>query len=266
LITVNKAILRGHLTVTLPVLLILIGLPFLYSYLENVKFISVILKHILIVLSFFLAWAYWSFFIVKWKLWAYKNVSELDELKLIAIQQGLIWRDGSIFEKTEIKTKTEKQILKDYEIKFHNKSDVPNVGVFKIYFSKKRAIVALALVLPLFAFSLFLIYMSKSNMLNILISVAICLVFGFLTFLNFRNFLNRKPQLIFSDKGIEVGTGKFYSWAEIRDEQITIEINKTTLYFLTFNHFGGAEKILLNDLATNHLQIEKLLANYKDSR
>lgn len=72
-----------------------------------------------ILISIGLGWLYWSFMITKWRLWAFENVDDVYELESEAVEQNLIWKEGSIFEKTEIRTKEEQKqweiILKRFE-------------------------------------------------------------------------------------------------------------------------------------------------------
>ena len=50
------------------------------------------------------AWIWWSITVPKWRLWALRYVSNWPMLKRHAIASGLIWPDGSIFARTEIKS------------------------------------------------------------------------------------------------------------------------------------------------------------------
>lgn len=260
MVTLNKAILRGHLTVNIPVLIILFGLPFLFSYLETKKVILLYQKNILIPSSFILAWLYWSFVIVKWKLWAYKNVKELDELKLLAVKQGLIWQDGSFFEKTEIKTKSEKQKLLNYENDFYNSIDFElKDRRIIVFFSKRKTFLSTLLSILFLLFGLFLIVKSNESITVHVFGIICCTIFGLFCLIDIKNFLNRKPQIVISKNGIELNNGKVYKWNEIKNEKI---ITESTLKYLTFEHLFGSEKILLNDLDTNEIQIEKLIIMY----
>ena len=51
-------------------------------------------------------WLWWSYKITKWRIWAFENTRKRDWEELIreAVNAQLIWRAGSIFEKTEIRT------------------------------------------------------------------------------------------------------------------------------------------------------------------
>jgi hypothetical protein len=62
-----------------------------------------------IALSFFCsfvgAWLWWSFTIARWRVWAYERVTDIHKLKQMAVTAGLTWPAGSIFGRTEIKSK-----------------------------------------------------------------------------------------------------------------------------------------------------------------
>ncbi len=56
-------------------------------------------------------WLWWSYKIVKWKYWAFSQVEIENSYNLYekAIEIGLIWPTGSVFNKTEIWTKKDKE-------------------------------------------------------------------------------------------------------------------------------------------------------------
>jgi hypothetical protein len=55
--------------------------------------------------GFVLAWSWWSLMIPKWRLWAYERVTDIPRLKTMAVNVGLTWPDGSLFSRTEIKSR-----------------------------------------------------------------------------------------------------------------------------------------------------------------
>lgn len=55
--------------------------------------------------GFVIAWLWWSVMVPRWRLWAYERVDDIAELKRAAVAVGLIWPDGWILERTEIKSK-----------------------------------------------------------------------------------------------------------------------------------------------------------------
>lgn len=110
--SINQAIITGQLWVNLPTVLSIVGVPFLFWQLSE-PIQSLGLRIMLMVLSIFvgiaLGWFWWSYFITKWRIWAFRVVAEDDwiNLKRKAIATYLIWDDGVIFELTEIRTPEE---------------------------------------------------------------------------------------------------------------------------------------------------------------
>lgn len=104
--TIEEIIRRGQLVVNGPVTLILIFGYFLPLVLDNNDLLVFSL-----LTSFVLAWLWWSFSIVKWRVWAYRQVKseQVGELKRAAIKALLTWPDNCILSKTEIKTANEER-------------------------------------------------------------------------------------------------------------------------------------------------------------
>jgi hypothetical protein len=61
------------------------------------------------------AWLTWSLLVPRWRLWAYERVDDLDELKARGVEAGLIWREGHIFERTEFRTRDQRERLQALE-------------------------------------------------------------------------------------------------------------------------------------------------------
>ena len=112
-VSIKRALLRGHLRVSIPVFTILIGFIYTSRFLFESEYISAGTMFALFIPGIVLAWIWWSYFVVKWKLWAYANVENVDELKQRAVKGGLIWPEGSIFNKTEIWTEKDRSRLKE---------------------------------------------------------------------------------------------------------------------------------------------------------
>jgi hypothetical protein len=62
-----------------------------------------------------LAWLTWSLLVVRWRIWAYERVEDLDELKMRGVAAGLIWRDGHFFERTEIRSQHQRDRIRELE-------------------------------------------------------------------------------------------------------------------------------------------------------
>jgi hypothetical protein len=101
--TEGKAILIGTLWVNIPVFSLMFS-PILIL-LAFVPEPSVAVAISVFVPGFIFAWLWWSINVPKWRLWAYKRVSDIKALKNKAILAGLVWPDGSLLSRTEIKSK-----------------------------------------------------------------------------------------------------------------------------------------------------------------
>jgi hypothetical protein len=65
--------------------------------------------------GFVAGWLVWSLGIPRWRLWAYRSVGSVAELKRVAMQRGLIWPDGSLWERTELISSRERALLRQLE-------------------------------------------------------------------------------------------------------------------------------------------------------
>lgn len=98
---------KGLVDIYLPIIIIVASLMSLI-YLTSILFFEIENPNIIMILgtivSIAIGWLWWSYKIVKWKILA---LSELDfeeskELYYKAINAGLIWPKGNVFNKTEI--------------------------------------------------------------------------------------------------------------------------------------------------------------------
>ena len=106
----NKVLNKGQFFINFPAMFVMFGFMWLSYYLNTIELISKTIMIIGFVISFILGWLVWSFFIPKWRIWAFEKIDEQfhNKLKNEAIDAKLIWSDGHIFEKTEIRTKIQK--------------------------------------------------------------------------------------------------------------------------------------------------------------
>ena len=109
----TKLISKGLITVYGPLVSFVIFCGVIASWFatnilksEKVDFIVMATVFIAVVIG----WVWWSYKIVKWKYFAFSKltINESHELYSKAIGAGLIWPAGSLFNKTEIWTKNDK--------------------------------------------------------------------------------------------------------------------------------------------------------------
>lgn len=122
-VSVDDAIKRGQRNVNGPVFLIQFGLWGLCVILIKYTHTPTWLIGTIAVLAFVLAWLYWSFAITYWRLWAFENVDDVFELEIKAIQGKLIWPPGHFFEKTEIRSKAQREQWEIISQRFYNDYD-----------------------------------------------------------------------------------------------------------------------------------------------
>ena len=113
-----KAVSHGHWTVNGGVMLVMLGLPALIwgllVALGHGEW-AVIAAAASLPISWPASWLTWSFLVTRWRLWAYERVENLDELKAIAVEAKLIWPEGHVRERTEIRSPAQKQRLLELE-------------------------------------------------------------------------------------------------------------------------------------------------------
>jgi len=108
--SVRQAINIGLVTVNGPVLPLLLApmlmiLPHM-SQIEHAQGLgfAILLFFGSVISGLPVAWAWWSFSVPRWRLWAYERVENIPRLKKRAVQVGLVWPDGHFFARTEFKS------------------------------------------------------------------------------------------------------------------------------------------------------------------
>jgi hypothetical protein len=99
-----RAVVRGHLTVTLPVLIV-IALCGLIGWFLNGA--GALLMGIFV--GSIIAWPFWSFLMPRWRDWVEDSGLTGDEVQRLALLTFLLWPKGSLFERTEFKRRNGKR-------------------------------------------------------------------------------------------------------------------------------------------------------------
>ncbi|KAA5547461.1 hypothetical protein [Adhaeribacter rhizoryzae] len=263
-VTVDEAISKGHRMVNYPVMVIMFGIIGLTLYLGVQKLIPTWCFPVGFVLAFILAWLWWSFMITKWRLWAFDNVRNVHELKKRAIQEKLVWADNSIFEKTEIRTATDKEKLSLLQNKFRQddlfQDDLRVTNETVIYYSKGKNFVEMAAMLGCLGVGIYLLLETDSYILGSILSI----VGAYFGFKEYKEATNTEPQIILNDKGIKTISTDFYDWNDIENEEVINEgSGKHTHYYLTYDHPDGAEHLQIDDYDTDQRSLNKLLILYR---
>lgn len=96
--TPRQALLRGHVSVTLPVLMILGAAPVVGAVLAGWQ--GAICGSIA---GTFFAWPWWSYAVPRWRDWVLDHGLRPRDVQASAEAIGLLWPEGSWFERTEFR-------------------------------------------------------------------------------------------------------------------------------------------------------------------
>lgn len=265
-VTVDKALKRGQLTVNLPVMFIMFGGWAFVAYLGAKQIINPAFILVGVFLGIIIAYVYWSVMITRWRLWAFENVRNVHELKRRAIRGQLIWPDGSFFKRTEIRTPSQKSKWLLLQDRFNQKDifeEDHTVDVVKtISYSKNKAGYAMLFGLVPVGLGVYLYYEGQE-----LIIVAGSVLVGFyMLIVSYRRYINREPQIILSNDGVETANTPFYSWAEIADMDTMLERNsgdEGASVFFIYNCPSGEVKIEISELNISRSDLDNLIGIYK---
>lgn len=255
--TISQVLRQGQIVVNGPVAIIMILVPILF-YLLTPKEYAGMGVFIGFVLGFALAWAWWSYKIVKWRIWAFENTKKSDwgKLKQEAISQQLIWDDGIIFEKTEFRNESEKNklkristIIREQDQNLEEIIDDPKIPN-KIDYSYKKMDLIFSVIIPLVLLGIGIYLMSLDNLMIGFLSIGMAI---YSTNLNkIRNITKRKIQLSISNKGIDLKFKDigFVKWEDTED--IALDTKKGILSFGIWDNDDFSQV----DLPLNDLEVE----------
>lgn len=266
-ITVDKAIKRGHLIVNVPVFIAIIGFPALALYLSKQNLIPSWGIGIAFLIGFVLAWLIWSFMITKWRIWAFENVRNVHELKKRAIQEKLIWYDGNIFEKTEIRNAEDKSKLKKLEKKFEQedeyREDYSLPPKMEIHYSKVYNYFELGVSILIIGVGIY--FFTKGETKQYILGAIMSGIGLYSTVKEFRKALDTKPKIIIDSKGIQTKNVGFKNWSNIESEEVVQEgYGKSAKSYLTYFYDEDEfEKIEIDSLNVTHRELENIIRTYR---
>lgn len=264
LVTVYQALNRATWMVSVPSWILMIATPGLSIYFAGQDFIPKWGIAMGFSVGFLLAWLYWSYSITKWRIWAFDHVRNVHHLKKKAINRGLIWKDKSWFEKTEIRSKLDKLKLKQIQKKFEKKdvfNDDPSIPkVTKIYYSIALAILELFFMVVCFGLGVYFI-LNEEGQISIILSFAVGIFCGYK---GFQSLYNRTPQIIMDDRGIETVDTSFMPWNRIKNVEVEIEQKtRNARFYLTYKHRDGLERLDMTRYNVSPKRMEDLLRIYR---
>ena len=283
-VPVMEAIRKGKRMLLLPRILLTLGL--FYFVFLGVIFFKVLgniapgtFKHIyefglIWIISFIpliiLPYWFWSKRTTKWKLWAFENVKNVHELCKVARQSALFARYGSFLDKVTLQTKSERKQWANLQIKFEradifeDDAEVPAETI--IYFSMVSRLILIVAYLAIGVVALLITISAFRPNLDKWVSIISIGVMGWMAFLIFtmiKSLVERKPQLIISDKGIETIRDGFQSWEFIFNEHFTQGSRRDMGSILRYNYAGGKARIDIGHYKISYEKLDHLLRTYR---
>ena len=251
-ISVKKAIKRGHLILSVPIFLLIIGSFILPAFLLDKEAFTGYIFLMLILICFFSIWLYIGYFSLKWKVWAFDRVSQVHLLRKRANESGLMLNDGNWILKYTLNSKSDRdkwtQLQKKFLIDdvYENDNSVPESTTLKNSTKKHLSEIIVWLICSIVG--LFLL-ISKSYLIG-----ALCTIPGIYYLIKHSKFLTDKKiklKLKISDKGIEFNSKK-YNWSDIESDNIMNEgSHKNRRYIFRFSTFQKQNF----DIEITHLNI-----------
>lgn len=265
MVTVDEAISKGHRMVNYPVSIpsIMIFVITYYFYIEyQIPIWGILVCFAAAAISALLLRSY---VIVKWQIWAFDNVRNVHELKKRAIQERLIRSNKSIFEKNSIFLSTsDKEKLSSLKIKFDQddffQDDLNVSDETIIYYSRSKNYTQMAIMIGCLVLGIYFLLMSNSYIVGTILTI-IGVYFGNK---EYKEATNKEPQIIINEKGIKTISTDFYSWNEIKNENVIFEgSGKHPSFYLIYDYPFGSEKLKINDYDTDLSSLNKLLIVYR---
>lgn len=225
MITVARALCKGHLVLSLPMYLLMFGLPGAVWMLQpGPRSAADLLPPLFaFLIGTAAAWLYWSYAVVKWRIRVFTNVDDIHELERKAIRQLLIYPRGHRFERLVFATEKEKEQLTGITRRLNvppvviDDPDVPRQTIFRHSLTDSAAEVVIGLIgiaLGLTAFAV-----PDQYPTGVIFIIASALV----AWAGYAKVEDRSPQITVDDTGIRVRKHMLYSWEYIRGEHIRID-------------------------------------------
>ena len=262
-ISVEKAIRRGQLWVTVPVMIVMLGSMFLGVFLlPNWTILPCILA------SLIFAWLTWSILITKWRIWAFSNVEDLIELHEQAVTGQLIWQKGSFFEKTEICNAREKAIIEEFEIQINKQSlssnqfkdDVTVPIETAIFFVKSVNVIQFLFsgLLPLIGGCYFFYQSNFEEWFFILF-----IIVGLYQSINEgKEIFDKNPQIILNKESIKIAENEPFKWKDGVQWNLEQHGSKSKFWLLEIYSNGKSVNKEIDDLDINPSELKRLIKIY----
>lgn len=271
-VSVGEALKRGQLMINVPItgfMFLCIGLTIYLS----INYAIYWFIPIGFLLAFVLSWFYWSIMITKWRLWAFSNVRNVHELRQRAVEGKLIWQEGSIYEKTEIRSKKEREKWKNLQSKF-DKTDIfyddftvgQETEVFVARDNKYLVILILSFYTLIAGYLITTMILYGINIVIFILSlvfISIALIPHIKAFLKLKK-IDTQAKITLNSRGIKTISTEFYEWKDVKNEDVIMEdFGNDAYFYLVYDFPSGSEYLSISEYDISPKKLKKLLKIYR---
>ncbi|MGL2967367.1 hypothetical protein [Flavobacterium sp. XGLA_31] len=266
MVTVEEAISKARRTIFYPMLLIFLGAIVGAIILVAQYHITTWIIAIGFVVGFVTSWVYWSFAITHWRIWAFENVRNVQELKRKAILYNIIKEDGTFSNRTEIRSRAQKQKLQDLERKFSVKDiyrddfNIPKETRIKSGYIGNGIVAGTGFLMFVMITRLLL---ASANKMDYRLLVPL-LLGGLLSFFGVKELLSKEPRLVLNAEGIKLAKKNLMEWHHITNDFVVPRLKMDTIkHYLIFDYKDKPVELLISGLELQPNEIENLLRVYR---
>ena len=286
LISVDEAITKGRQMLLLPRIVMVVGLFFflfpitliLIGVFEGPPFTTKVwlvctgVTVFCFVVFFYLPYLFWSKRTTRWKLWAFDNVDDVHELKIMATEAHLCPAYGTVMDKLQIQSTEERERWRKLQDRFNfrsafiNDPDIP--AKTEVFYSKVHLTIHILFALLFIAIGSVMEYLTIKHdgptSLKI-IAALIALVPIFLIFKSVQRMIKKQPELVLDNQGLFTEQTGFLNWDLIFNEKVTrVDQGKRGVKFtFNFQHPGGIVNIDISEFSISKGRLERLIRVYK---
>jgi len=283
-VSVDEAIAKGRQMLLIPRILMILGM-FLFLFIAALIIMGanaaesvpakvwVIIGAVLFgsfAVFVFLPFLYLSNVTTRWKLWAFEQVHDFDELKILASQANLYAVYGSGMDKIMIQSAGNRERWKQLQSRENSGVFIDDYSVpaeTQIFYSKPILVfyIIITSVLVLAGFSMIYFGFTEDPSLGMkILGTVLSLSFLFMGSRFLKSLRDPNPQLIIGNKGLFTKATGLIPWDQLYQEEVKrVQQGKAVRYVLYFNHPGGNTNIDITQFAGSRYKLQRLMRLYR---
>lgn len=208
-------------------------------------------------LAFIVSWLWWSFAVTHWRIWAYEHVRNIHELMEVAMNDKLIYPKGGWFERKEIRTPGQREVLRQLEARLatpDERADDPSVPPeTAVRHSRAQMIALIVFGAAMIGISLVFILPSDS-WLPLLLTIG---VGAWMVADGVRKLVRNRLVLLINRDGLVLNEKQFIPWGRITRAQVVLQgSGRNSRHVLVVEHAGARTELGIGalDITKNKLR------------